>query len=137
MNKPRPGEFFISTQGNFCIMRDESTFHDYTFKNAHLNLYYVPGDEQYSKLRDATPEEIKVKQTLNNVTKGKDMNGKFEIELEEGHDLAKGLQNLEAAYIEFVHKLAKYNQSRTARWLGISRGTLRTKLKEYFGDAYL
>jgi Fis family transcriptional regulator, factor for inversion stimulation protein len=31
----------------------------------------------------------------------------------------------------------KYNQSRAAIMLGISRGTLRTKLRRYFDDKYV
>ena len=31
----------------------------------------------------------------------------------------------------------RYNQSRAAIVLGVSRGTLRTKLKRYFDDQYV
>lgn len=65
------------------------------------------------------------------------MDTTFNITLENGHNFAKGLKTLEAAYIEHVYAASKYNQVRTAQNLGISRGCLRMKLKEYFGDKYL
>lgn len=61
----------------------------------------------------------------------------FNHPLEKGHDVSEGLERLEKAYIEHVFKSAKYNQSETARLLAVSRGTLRTKLRLYFGDEYL
>lgn len=65
------------------------------------------------------------------------MNTKFSITLDDGHNTTKGLAELEARYIEHVYKISKYNQVRTAKNLGISRGCLRMKLKQYFGDQYL
>lgn len=65
------------------------------------------------------------------------MNNEFNIVLENGHDTTNGLAILEAKYIEHVYKLSRYNQSRAALMLGISRGCLRMKLSEYFGDMYL
>ena len=65
------------------------------------------------------------------------MSKEFNICLVEGHDTTKGLEKLEAAYIQHVYELAKWNQSRAAAMLDISRGCLRTKLKTYFGDKYL
>lgn len=53
------------------------------------------------------------------------------------HDTTQGLAELEKQYIEHIHEICRYNQSRTARMLGVSRGTLRKKLKHYFGDKYL
>ncbi len=65
------------------------------------------------------------------------MNNEFEAHLPQGHDMQKGLKTLESEYIEHVFKLAKYNQSKAAKMLGLSRGCLRMKLKEYFNDKYL
>ncbi len=65
------------------------------------------------------------------------MNTTFTYTLNDGHDTTKGLKQLEAAYIEHVYSTSKYNQVKTASNLGISRGCLRMKLKEYFGDKYL
>ncbi len=65
------------------------------------------------------------------------MNNEFEAHLPQGHDTQKGLATLESEYIEHVFKLAKYNQSKAAKMLGLSRGCLRMKLKQYFGDHYL
>ncbi len=65
------------------------------------------------------------------------MNNEFTYTLPNGHLTTGGLTTLEAAYIEHVYKVSKYNQSRAAKNLGISRGCLRMKLKEYFGDKYL
>jgi len=52
-------------------------------------------------------------------------------------DLSTALVKAEEAVIENAYIRSKYNQSRAARLLGISRGSLRTKLKTYFGDKYL
>lgn len=47
------------------------------------------------------------------------------------------VQQVEAPLIRTVMELMRYNQSKAARALGMSRGTLRTKLKEYFGDEFI
>lgn len=49
----------------------------------------------------------------------------------------KVLKEVEAALYESVMKYMRGNQSRAARFLGVSRGTLRTKLKEYFGTTHV
>lgn len=59
------------------------------------------------------------------------------LTLENGHDTRTGLAHLEKEYIHHVFMLSKFNQSKAAESLGISRGCLRMKLKEYFGDRYL
>lgn len=41
------------------------------------------------------------------------------------------LDEIEEPLLAVVMKFTRYNQSETARILGISRGTLRTKLKKY------
>jgi len=56
----------------------------------------------------------------------------------------KTLTNLHEMYIaeveppllESILERARFNQVQTAKILGISRGTLRKKLKHYFGDKY-
>ncbi len=50
------------------------------------------------------------------------------------HDMF--LEQIEPPILQAVIERAKYNQSRAAEILGISRGTLRKKLKKYFGDKY-
>lgn len=64
------------------------------------------------------------------------MNIAFQAFLTENHDTKKGLQILEAEYIEHILRVARYNQSQCARLLGLNRGTLRGKLKKYFGSKY-
>jgi Fis family transcriptional regulator len=49
----------------------------------------------------------------------------------------KVLAITEAPLLRTVMELTRYNQSRAARVLGVSRGTLRTKLKQYFGDEFI
>jgi len=44
------------------------------------------------------------------------------------------LEEIEAPLLRAVMEHCKYNQSRAANLLGISRGTLRTKLRRYFDD---
>lgn len=46
------------------------------------------------------------------------------------------LEQIEPPLLEAVMKKTKYNQVRAAKMLGISRGTLRKKLKMYFDDKY-
>lgn len=41
------------------------------------------------------------------------------------------LDEIEEPLLAAVMKFTRYNQSETARILGLSRGTLRTKLKKY------
>ena len=47
------------------------------------------------------------------------------------------LEEVEAPLFRTVMELSRYNQSRAARILGVSRGTLRTKLKRYFEDEFI
>lgn len=47
------------------------------------------------------------------------------------------LEEVEAPLFRAVMEHCKYNQSRAALMLGISRGTLRTKLRQYFDDKYV
>jgi DNA-binding protein Fis len=61
-----------------------------------------------------------------NSTKDADLN-LYEIVLEE----------IEGPLFRTVMELTRYNQSKAARVLGVSRGTLRTKLKRYFDDEFI
>jgi Fis family transcriptional regulator, factor for inversion stimulation protein len=47
------------------------------------------------------------------------------------------LEEVEVPLFKAVMEHCKYNQSRAAIVLGISRGTLRTKLRKYFDDKYV
>lgn len=47
------------------------------------------------------------------------------------------LEEVEMPLFRAVMEHCKYNQSRAALMLGISRGTLRTKLRRYFDDKYV
>ena len=47
------------------------------------------------------------------------------------------LEEIEVPLFKAVMEHCKYNQSRAAVLLGISRGTLRTKLRRYFDDKYV
>jgi Fis family transcriptional regulator len=47
------------------------------------------------------------------------------------------LEEVETPLFRAVMEYCKYNQSRAAHMLGISRGTLRTKLRRYFDDKYV
>ncbi|MBA4696588.1 MAG: Fis family transcriptional regulator [Legionella sp.] len=47
------------------------------------------------------------------------------------------LEEIEIPLFRAVMEHCKYNQSRAALMLGISRGTLRTKLRHYFDDKYV
>jgi Fis family transcriptional regulator len=59
---------------------------------------------------------------------------------DKGHDVNlydKILENVEAPLLRTVMEQTRYNQSKAARILGMSRGTLRTKLKQYFNDEFI
>lgn len=47
------------------------------------------------------------------------------------------LELAEKEIILIAMKTNKYNQSKAATNLGVSRGTLRTKLKQYFGEEFV
>ena len=47
------------------------------------------------------------------------------------------LEEVEMPLLRAVMEHCKYNQSRSALLLGMSRGTLRTKLRRYFDDKYV
>jgi len=47
------------------------------------------------------------------------------------------LEIVEAPLFRTVMEMTRYNQSKAARVLGVSRGTLRTKLKLYFDDEFI
>ena len=47
------------------------------------------------------------------------------------------VEEVEAPLFRTVMELTRYNQSKAARVLGVSRGTLRTKLKQYFDDEFI
>ncbi len=47
------------------------------------------------------------------------------------------MEEVEAPLFRSVMELTRYNQSKAARVLGVSRGTLRTKLKYYFEDEFI
>jgi Fis family transcriptional regulator len=61
-----------------------------------------------------------------NVSKDADLN-LYELVLEE----------IEGPLFRTVMEMTRYNQSKAARVLGVSRGTLRTKLKRYFDDEFI
>ena len=50
------------------------------------------------------------------------------------HDMV--LEQIEPPLLKAVIEHCRYNQSRAANLLGISRGTCRTKLKKYFDAQY-
>jgi DNA-binding protein Fis len=47
------------------------------------------------------------------------------------------LEEIEGPLFRTVMEMTRYNQSKAARVLGVSRGTLRTKLKYYFDDEFI
>lgn len=46
------------------------------------------------------------------------------------------IEQIEQPLFQAVIEHCKYNQSKAAKMLGISRGTLRTTLKKHFDDKY-
>ena len=60
-------------------------------------------------------------------TKGQDVTDLYELLLEQ----------VEPALLSVIIEETKYNQVKAAKILGVSRGTLRTKLKKYFDDKFI
>lgn len=80
-------------------------------------------NSQYASISEAV--ESLVKNYLNAVD-SKKVNNLYELVLEQ----------VEPALLEATIQREKYNQSRTAKTLGLSRGTTREMLKKYFGEKY-
>ena len=60
-----------------------------------------------------------------------DMKGQNIVDL---YDMV--IEQVEQPLFQATIEHCKYNQSKAAEGLGISRGTLRTKLKKHFDDKY-
>lgn len=52
-------------------------------------------------------------------------------------DYEKYKEEFEQQWLQGTMEKHRWNQSKTAIALGMSRGTLRTKLKQYFGNKYI
>lgn len=127
--KPEVGQFFYDGLNRLSYMLENDYYQAVGFKRPWI---YIPESKIFSCSRLATiGDMVKAKDQEN------EMNTEFTVTLANGHDTTKGLHDLEAKYIEHVYSVSKYNQVRAAKNLGISRGCLRMKLKEYFGDKYL
>lgn len=59
------------------------------------------------------------------------------IEVNTTDDFSTSLKKAEATIYELALQESRYNQSKAAKSLGVSRGTLRTKVKQYFGTKYI
>jgi Fis family transcriptional regulator len=46
------------------------------------------------------------------------------------------LNDLERTWLKKIMEQTKYNQSKAAKLLGMSRSTIRVKLREHFGEEY-
>lgn len=68
-----------------------------------------------------------VKKSLNTLSAKEGISNLYQLIVEE----------VEAPLFRTVMEMTRYNQSKAARVLGVSRGTLRTKLKRYFDDEFI
>lgn len=62
---------------------------------------------------------------------------KLVMEFPEGTHIPTMISHAEKVIMEIVYIQARYNQSKAAIALGMSRCTFRTKMKEYFSDKYI
>lgn len=86
--------------------------------------------QQVEQYNDALAQQVvsAVKNYLNAIGGNKEANlNLYQLIVEE----------VEAPLFRTVMELTRYNQSKAARVLGVSRGTLRTKLKRYFDDEFI
>ncbi len=90
--------------------------------SAHLAL--AERDEELKSVPKNPPLRESVKKALENYLLHLD--GQYPINL---YGLV--LEEIEAPLLDVVMKLTKNNQSKAAKLLGLSRGTLRKKLKQY------
>ena len=90
-----------------------------------MNAVVEKVQQDYEGLTDQVIRSVKEYLTA---VKSKDMNvNLYQIIVEA----------VEAPLFRTVMELTRYNQSKAARVLGVSRGTLRTKLKRYFDDEFI
>jgi DNA-binding protein Fis len=66
-----------------------------------------------------------------------DYNTKIEVALNEDVPVSKLLDYFEARAVEYAMVASRYNQSKAALMLGISRGNFRAKLDKFFKDKYI
>ena len=134
MTIPSFGDWFIDGSESVCQMGAHGIYERWLSPHHAVKVFYIETSESFRIKRNATASEItsltvKGEQTMQDLY--------FSVILEDDHDTTQGLKTLESQYIEHVYKLAKYNQSRAAKMLGISRGCMRMKLAEYFPGQYL
>lgn len=92
-------------------------------------------DLNTDKLVNNGAEKVKSSTLRENVLKVMDF---YFNDMETNNTVAETiLDEVEAAMYEGIMKFTKGNQSRAAKLLGVSRGTLRTKLMTYFGTTHV
>lgn len=64
------------------------------------------------------------------------MNIDVQKSIELGMNMGQILGELEKEVLETAIKTSRYNQTKAAKKLGISRGSFRSKLREHFGNKY-
>ena len=141
---PPIGEYFISRYNTFCLRTGKDEYQDLNLQGK-TPMAYVPGNERFCAKRPATNREmvarkyipLEVQNTKVPRVHSAVVDNALCIKMAPDHDTTQGLKYLEKTYLEHIFIKNKYNQSATASALGISRGTLRTKLKQYFGDKYV
>ncbi len=141
---PPIGEYFISRYNTLCLRISDDEYQDLNLQGK-TPLAYVPGNERFCAKRPATNREmvarkyipLQIQNTKEPRVHSQVIDNSLCIKMAADHDTKEGLGYLEKTYIEHIFKQAKYNQCEATRMLGISRGTLRTKLKKYFGDQYI
>ena len=79
-------------------------------------------------VKDSSLQEVLTQQVHQYLAEMKDKN------ITDLHSIV--LEQVEEPLFKAVIEHSKYNQSKAAEILGLSRGTLRTRLKHYFDDQY-
>lgn len=125
MTKPKVGEYFVCYHDHVCVMVGDNTYTNLLYPNIK-SLNYVQGSP-FSKKRDATKEEIFTKY----VRQPEELQ---DMVITQSYTEAKA--DFEKTWLVKIMQETKYNQSKAANRMGISRGNLRTKLKHYFGNEY-
>ncbi len=86
----------------------------------------LPGGSLITTTYGVSRKEFKVKNLYLNIDLGENRMSTY----------AYAKQEFEKSWIERTMQECKYNQSKAAKRLGISRGGLRIKLEKHFGNKY-
>lgn len=129
--------WFISTNDKVCQKYDKGHLLMY-LKGPYASpsrLIRVPYSNEFEVKRLARAEEVKSKiaEEARRCRQPQD----FVFVAQEFENPSVVFDRFEKDFFEYIMSKVRYNQSKAAQLLGISRGTLRTKLEKYHGTKFI